>query len=80
MTTGYFNGTENRYSRSNAVLADYVRQNSEGVERLGRLFARQAALQINNTNAVFREDDFYLADPEILDIFTLTIVEGKADY
>jgi putative ABC transport system permease protein len=80
-----FNGNQNRYSTSSTPLAEAIRNDIPDAEQTARLFGRQATLQILSEDSTkvngrkYKEDHFYLADPELLKIFTFDFLKGNAE-
>lgn len=83
-STTHFNGGESRYSTTSTPLAEAIRNDVPEVEQAARLFNRQATLQVLNNDSTtlsekkYKEDHFYFADPEVLNILTFTFLKGNA--
>ncbi len=82
VTTRY-DGSETRYSTTSAPLAAAIRSDVPEVEEAARLFGREATIQLMDADSVlvadrkFRESNFYLADPQILNLFTFRFLKGN---
>lgn len=79
-----FNEDENRYATTSTPLAEAIRTNILEVEQSTRLFNRQATLQLLDADSIvladrkYKEDQFYFADPDALNIFTFSFLKGNA--
>lgn len=84
VTTSY-DGTDTRYPTSAAPLAEYVSRDIPDVLMAGRLFEREATLQVLRQDSSlvadqkFRERHFYFADPKVLEMFTFKFIAGNAE-
>jgi putative ABC transport system permease protein len=77
-----FAGLENRYFTTAAPVGEAIRNEVTSVETVARMFGRQAALQVidsaagDRADTKFRQDNFYFADPAVLDVFTFQFLAG----
>lgn len=78
-----YDETETRYSTTCTPLSEAIRSDIPEVEEAGRLFGRQATLQVLNadstgaTDKKYLEDNFFFADPSILKIFSFDFIKGN---
>lgn len=84
VTTSY-DGSGTRYPTTAAPLAEYVGRDIPEVEHIARMFGRQASLQSMTSDSslvadkVFREENFYFADPAILKVFSFNFITGGTE-
>ena len=77
-----YDGSSNRYATTSTPLADAIRSDVPEVEEAARLFGRQATIQVIEADSTlsadkkYFEDNFYFADPSILNIFSFTFLSG----
>ncbi len=82
-TISRFNAIENRYSTTSTPLAEAIQPDVPEVERVARLFNREATLQVLSDDGgvvdtkKFKEVHFYFADPSILKILTFSFLKGN---
>jgi putative ABC transport system permease protein len=82
--TSRYNGNETRYSTTAATLVEYMRGNVPEVTHAGRLFRRQSSIGLtgkkddSDMSKKFREDNLFLADPEIFNVFSFKFLKGEA--
>lgn len=83
VTTSY-DGSGTRYPTTAAPLGEFVGRDVPEVGQVARLFGREASLQpiAGDSTLIadkkFREQNFYFADPSVLEIFTFSFVAGNA--
>ena len=80
-----YDGSQTRYATTSTPLADAVQSDIPAVEAVGRLFGRQATLQVvdgdstGSADKKYREDNFFFADPAILNIFSFDFLKGNPE-
>lgn len=80
-----FDGNENKYFTTSATLGEAAKTDIADIDRVVRLFERQASLQlINQKNPEtaakkFREEHFFFSDPSVFDVFTFHFLKGNPE-
>lgn len=84
VTTSY-DGSDTRYPTVAAPLAEYVSRDIPEVEKVSRLFGREATLQVmmEDSSLVadkkFREENFFIADPAVFKLFSFRFIAGNSE-
>ena len=79
-----YDGSLTRYSTTSTPLAEVLRTDIKAIETAARLFGRQATMQVIESDSAassdkkYRENNFYLADPSILKVFSFEFLKGNA--
>jgi putative ABC transport system permease protein len=77
-TSSTFNGSENRYSRTPVPLAELIKNNVKDVEATARMTGREATIYLETKGTKNLENNFFFADPDLLQILTFNFVHGDA--
>lgn len=78
-----YDGSQTRYSTTSAPLAEAIRLDVQDIERVTRFYGRQATIQLMDTDSTtiadkkYHENNFVLADPEVLEIFSFKFLKGN---
>ena len=78
VVTNHFAGNETRWPTTAAPLAESIRNNSTSAEAVARIYSSQASVQLDDTSFTqkFRENDVWLADPDVFKIFSIPMIAG----
>jgi putative ABC transport system permease protein len=80
-----YDGSSTRYATTSAPLADAINSDVPDVDEAARLFERQATIQVLTSDTTasadekYFEDNFYLADPSLLKIFSFNFLRGNPE-
>jgi putative ABC transport system permease protein len=76
-----YDENETKYSTTSATLAEFIRPEIPEVKHVARVYHRQGSIEVvgNKTSQKkFREENLYLADPDVFNLFTFTFLKGDA--
>jgi len=82
--TSAYDGSSTRYATTSTPLADAIRTEVPEAQEVARLFGRQATIQLIDGDSTgpadkkYFEDNFFFADPSILNIFSFNFLAGDS--